>query len=272
MGLTGVFRHCDTQIPEDQLFPTGCLIRNSKWAFPSVLSMLAGEAMCKPLLPTRFLFRFAAPCMYRKKLWTARGADLDETFRLIGLEELEGRTEWADLRAAWSEAGLVFTMNVQGKRRPPWCDQSQPDLSDGLHVWIDTRDVHNVHRAGRFCHRFVFLPEKRDKASETGSAKRSTKRFPAYCCLLPINRAKEQPRSVSPDSLQAYCKMHGDGYILNVLIPAEALAGFDPAEHSRLGFTYAAIDRELGEQTFSVGGPMPYQEDPSLWATLELVR
>ena len=50
------------------------------------------------------------------------------------------------------------------------------------------------------------------------------------------------------------------------------LTGFDPEEHPRLGFTYAVIDRELGEQTFGVGRPMPYQEDPGLWATLELVR
>lgn len=48
--------------------------------------------------------------------------------------------------------------------------------------------------------------------------------------------------------------------------------GYEPAEHPRLGFTYAVIDRELGEQTFSIGHPMPYDEDPSLWATLELVR
>ena len=53
---------------------------------------------------------------------------------------------------------------------------------------------------------------------------------------------------------------------------AEALTGFDPQEHPRLGFTYAVVDRELGEQTLGVGSPMPYQEDPSLWATLELVR
>ena len=235
--------------------------------------LLTDDAMSKALLPTRFLFRFAAPCMYRKKLWTAQGADLDETFRLAGLTELEGHAEWADVRAAWNEEGLVFSVNVQGKRLPPWCDQSLPEQSDGLHVWIDTRDVHNIHRAGRFCHRFAFLPEKKGKkASGTGSATRSARNFPASCFRLPINRAKEQPRPVSPDSLQALCKLRGDGYILNVLIPAEALAGFDPAEHPRLGFTYSAIDRELGEQTFSVGGPMPYQEDPSLWATLELVR
>ena len=50
----------------------------------------------------------------------------------------------------------------------------------------------------------------------------------------------------------------------------KAITGFDPQEHPRLGFTYAVIDRELGEQTLTVGSPMPYQEDPSLWATLEL--
>jgi hypothetical protein len=32
------------------------------------------------------------------------------------------------------------------------------------------------------------------------------------------------------------------------------------------------IDRELGEQTLSAGSPLPYQDDPGLWATLELVR
>ena len=55
-----------------------------------------------------------------------------------------------------------------------------------------------------------------------------------------------------------------------VCLAAEALTGYDPAEHPQLGFTYAVLDRELGEQTFAVGSPMLYQEDPSLWATLEL--
>ena len=63
-----------------------------------------------------------------------------------------------------------------------------------------------------------------------------------------------------------------DGYALDIFVPAQALTGFDPQEHPRLGFNYALVDRELGEQTLSAGSPMPYQEDPSLWATLELVR
>jgi hypothetical protein len=60
--------------------------------------------------------------------------------------------------------------------------------------------------------------------------------------------------------------------VLEAFIAAAALTGFDPQEHPRLGFNYRIVDRELGEQTLSVGSPMPFQEDPSLWATLELRR
>ncbi len=109
----------------------GFLVSLLQWMSPSPRNT---DTMSKPLLPTRFLFRFAAPCMYRKKLWTAKGADLDETFRLAGLTELEGRDTWADVRAAWSEAGLAFTAIVQGKRRPPWCDQSLSESGDTIPV------------------------------------------------------------------------------------------------------------------------------------------
>jgi hypothetical protein len=68
-----------------------------------------------------------------------------------------------------------------------------------------------------------------------------------------------------------HAQQRSDGYVLHAFIPAEALTGFDPQEHPRLGFNYAIIDRELGVQTFSAGPPLPYDEDPSLWATLEMV-
>jgi hypothetical protein len=217
--------------------------------------------MENPLLPTRFLFRFSMPCRYRDPLWTTKGAQLDETHRLIGLSELERQATWADVRAAWSEAGLAFHVEVQGKQQPLWCRASRPEDSDGLQVWIDTRDVHNVHRAGRFCQRLIFLPAGAGPRLDQPVAE-----------ALPINRAREPSAPIAKGLLKARCEKRPDGYILEVLIPAEALIGFDPAEHPSLGFTYAVIDRELGAQTFGVGSPMPYQEDPSLWATLELQR
>ena len=70
----------------------------------------------------------------------------------------------------------------------------------------------------------------------------------------------------------ARSRIQPDGYLLDAFLAAEALTGFDPREHPRLGFNYAVMDRELGEQTFSAGSPMPYQDDPSLWVTLELTR
>ena len=60
--------------------------------------------------------------------------------------------------------------------------------------------------------------------------------------------------------------------MLEVHIPAAAITGWDPAEHAKLGFTYAVVDQELGEQTFSCGKEFPYRDDPSVWGTLELVR
>jgi hypothetical protein len=217
--------------------------------------------MENPLLPTRFLFRFSAPCRYRESLEVTGKAPLEESHRLVSLAELEGQTPWADVRGAWNEKGLMFSATVQGKQQPVWCRASRPEDSDGLQLWIDTRDVHNVHRAGRFCQRLIFLPSGDGPRLDQPTA-----------AALPINRAREPTVPIRPGLLRARCERRPDGYILTVWTPAEALAGFDPAEHPSLGFTYAVMDRELGVQTFGVGSPMPYQEDPSLWATLELRR
>jgi len=213
------------------------------------------------LLPQRFLFRLAAPCRYRQPVWRPRGPELEEKYRLVDFGELEGQPSRAEVRAAWSEEGLAFRVHVHGKRQPPWCRASRPEDSDGLQLFIDTRDVHNVHRATRFCHAFLFLP--------TGGGSRTDD---PLAVSVPINRARENPRPVAPGALAVRSSGQGDGYVLEAFISAEALTGYEPEEHPRLGFTYAVIDRELGLQTFTVGSPMPYQEDPSLWGTLELVK
>ena len=218
-------------------------------------------AMSDSLLPKRFLFRFAAPCFYRERLWTDAGARLGEKYRLVSLGELEDRANPADVRMAWNEKGVAFSIRVEGKRQAPWCRAAKPEDSDGLQVFVDTRDVQGIHRAGRFCHRFVFMPG--------GSGRQHEKPMAQW---LPIARAKEHPREIEARQLEVRSEKRIDGYLLDAFIDAEALTGFDPQEHPRLGFTYAVVDRELGEQTFSTGSPMPYQADPSLWATLELTR
>ncbi|MCE9544821.1 MAG: hypothetical protein K8T25_04785 [Planctomycetia bacterium] len=180
---------------------------------------------------------------------------------MLSLSLLDGEVPWSDFRIAWSEEGLAFGLTVEGKRQPPWCRANRVEDSDGLVVWIDTRDTHNVHRAGRFCQQFHFLPQ--------GGG---TKLDEPVAVHVAIDRSREQPRPVGPGVLKVRSEKRVDGYVLQGLIPAAALTGFDPAEHPRLGFQYAVVDREKGEQTFSVGGEFPYRSDPSLWGTLELAR
>ena len=79
-------------------------------------------------------------------------------------------------------------------------------------------------------------------------------------------------RPVRPSESKFRSQRRVDGYLLELCLPAAALTGFDPAEHPRIGFTYLVLDQELGEQTFTVGAELPYDEDPSLWAALELSK
>jgi hypothetical protein len=217
--------------------------------------------MADLLIPPTFLFRFAAPCRRKEPLWTADGADLNESFRLPNLAALDDAPERADVRAAWSEAGLALEVRIAGKRQSAWCRENRIEDSDGFHVWIDTRDTHNIHRAGRFCHAFVFLP--------SGGGSRLDE---PVALAMPINRARENPKPVRPGLLGVRSERRVDGYVLQAHIPAAALTGFDPAEHPRIGFMYALVDRELGLHTFCSSAEFPYQEDPSLWATLELAN
>ncbi len=223
--------------------------------------------MSESLVSPRFIFRFSLPCRHRARLWTGKGAGLDESYRLVGLGELEHPGRQPDFRAAWSEAGMAFSVLVEGKQQPPWCRPAHPADSDGLHIWIDTRNVQNIHRAGRFCHRLAFLPSG---ASEKGD--RHPQSHSPFAAVLPINRARELHGPIHDGQLKVAAQILADGYRLEAFVPAEALTGFNPQDHRSIGFNYAVLDRELGDRTLTAGAPMPYREDPSLWATLELVR
>jgi hypothetical protein len=217
--------------------------------------------MSEQLLPTRFLFRFAAPCLYDARIGSHPPGELGPQYRLPSLGELEGQPAFADVRAAWSEAGLALSVRVEGKKHPNWCRETRLEDSDSLQVWIDTRDTHNIHRASRFCHRFIFLPGGGGRNFETPLADQ-----------LLVDRARENANPVRPGHLQIHCEKRLGGYVTSAFIPAPALTGFNPADHPRLGFTYFVFDRELGQQTFSSGSEFPFASDPSLWGTLELVR
>jgi hypothetical protein len=217
------------------------------------------------VLAPRFLFRFAVPVQRREPIWQPGGLRLDETCRLPDLASLDASTDGgerriADVRMAWSFHGLALNVAVDGKGQPPWCREGRLEDSDGLQLWIDTRATLNVHRASRYCHRFVFLP--------AGGGPQHTQ--PIADQLL-INRARENARPIRPRELQVASKLSKSSYWLAAFIPAAALGGYDPQQHRQLGFTYAIYDRELGMQTFANGPGFPFDEDPTCWAAVDLV-
>lgn len=216
--------------------------------------------MTNDLLPSSALFRFSLPCQPHPKAGTP-GLALDDSYILPSFAALDGAPPIVEVRAAWNATALHFVASVTGKKQSPWCRASMLDSSDGLRVWIDTRDTHNIHRASRFCHQFVFLPTGGGPRLDLPVAEQSL-----------INRARENATPVREKTLRVANQKIAGGYQLEAIIPTSALTGFDAEEHPKLGFFWAVEDRELGAISLSLNSQFPIAEDPSLWATLELVK
>jgi hypothetical protein len=217
-----------------------------------------------PLIPHRFLFRMAHPCRHVPAIPREdddRLLDLPESCRLDNFAALAACTNFADVRVGWTEVGIGFQVEVKGKEQSPQGDAGRPRASDGVTLWLDTRNARTSHRASRYCHQFYFLPTgggpDRDEPV-FGQAK--------------INRALQDAPITHAGAVPFRCLHTKGGYIVEAFLPAGVLNGFDPEQNPRLGIYYAVRDAELGDQVLSVGADFPYWEDPTLWGVLELVR
>ena len=216
------------------------------------------------LIPPRFLVRVAHPCHYVKQMPREDAdtlLDLPESCRLANFAALDGRTNFADVRLAWNELGLGLQVTVTGKDQPPLGDLDRPRHSDGVTLWLDTRDARAGHRASRTCHQFHFLP----------AAAGPDRDEPAFV-QTKVHRALQDAPLAPASAVPFRCDRIKGGYRVEAFLPAAVLTGFDPEEHPRLGVYYAVRDAEKGEQTLGVGSEFPYAEDPSLWAVLELMK
>jgi hypothetical protein len=216
------------------------------------------------LVPARFLLRVAYPCRYIKAMPRQDDdclLDLPESCRLDNFAAMDGKRNFADVRVAWNELGLGFHVEVRGKEQLPEGDASRPRGSDGVTLWIDTRDARTSHRASRYCHQFHFLP--------TGGG---ADHYEPVFAQTKINRALQDAPQASAAAVPFRCLRRTGRYVLEAFLPASVLHGFDPEQNPRLGIYYAVRDVELGEQVLSVGPEFPYWEDPTLWSVLELVR
>ena len=171
------------------------------------------------------------------------------------LNDTEHPVVW---KAAWNTEGLTIVAEVTGKSR--WsCNPDQPVESDGIQLWIDTRDTQSVHRATRFCHFLCVMP------SGGGESGRDPVVVP-----VPVPRAGQDAKLADSDDFLAFAEQSKTGYRLAVWIPAKTLTGFDPTAQPHIGFFAKLKDKDLGTHPISLTSEFPYDGDPSLWLTLEL--
>lgn len=215
------------------------------------------------LVPARFLFRLSRPCYYVADLPDDDEDlfDLPESCRLDTFAGLDGRDDFADVRMAWNEGGLAVQVTVKGKDLNLSGDLTRPRLSDGLSLWIDTRDSRTSHRASRFCHQFHFLP--------TGAGPDRTE--PGWV-QTPIHRAIGESTLADPREIDLRVRRPAGGYRMAAWIGAAALTGYDPEQNPKMGMFYVLRDTEKGEQSSGVMTDLPFAEDPSLWGVLEMVK
>lgn len=218
--------------------------------------------MATALVPHSFLFRYSLPVRYAQRVPGGDGKLLafPEAYRLPDLGPMEGRTGFADVRMGWNEGGLGMSFQIQGKKKGLVGRQPVPSMADRLRLWVDTRNTQNIHRAGKFCHEFHFYPA-------AGPAARGG----PVVELRAIDRARESPQGIDLGHIRTVVEPLNGGYRMEVWLPAAVLNGFAPAEQSKLGFYYHLRDSELGDQFLSVGREFPFDYDPSLWQTLDLI-
>src|SRR5207247_9986461 len=122
---------------------------------------------------------------------------------------LEGQRDFADVRLAWNEGGLGVQVAVKGKDQPAQADASRPRTSDGVTLWLDTRDARTSHRASRYCHQFHFLP--------TGGGSEHDE--PAVTQVA-IHRALQDAPLCAPSAVPFRARSKKAGYRVEAFLPA----------------------------------------------------
>ena len=213
------------------------------------------------IVPSQFLFRwsFAAKRLAKSPSGTGRLLDLPDDYELPSLAELQGGPSFAKVKMGWNEEGIGLSFTIEQKSRPPKFVAGELLLCDRVQIWIDTRNTQNVHRATRFCHCFVLLP--------LSDAKRNQ---PIVRSVL-IPRSREDAVLPKAEFVKAQVEVSPTGYRIDAWFPEKTFTGYDPVPNPKIGFHYAVYDNELGEQTLAVGSEFPYESDPSLWQTVELI-
>lgn len=210
------------------------------------------------MLPTTFLFHYQIPIRRNAGLPQRSGNPLAlaESHRLPWLICDPEQSPFADVRLAWNASGLGLQVEVSGRTVPlshPGLRQTNASVID---MWVDTRPTPDSHRASRYCSRWRLNPQ----------ATRGKLQVEA----VEIARARDAVKLPSVDAVLMQIETSPAGYRLEAWFSSAALPGFDPEASSKLGFFYRIAEPELGVQLPWEAESFPFDNDPSLWLTLQL--
>jgi len=215
------------------------------------------------LIPNRFLFSFELSLVYRKHLPVLSGnlEGWTDSERLPWLGEIDGLRDFAEVWACWSEEGIAIACRVKDRKRSLRCEPERFRDGDNLRLCIDTRDARSSKRATRFCHQFYFLP--------TGGGANGKEPVAGQ---VKLERALEDAPIAPAGLLHVTSAVSKNGFVMEAIISAGAMNGFDPIEHPRIGLYYILEDTEFGQQYLTIGDDLNWYIDPSTWAIAALVR
>ncbi len=216
-----------------------------------------------------FLFRFQLQARQSENL-PVSPETLDLKYRVPLVERFPlpknlpptPREPMFDFRIGWSMKGLYLTAILSGKQTSLYCTSREVETSDGLSFFFDTRDIRDLHRATKYCHRFFFLP------ADSSVSNRSSEPSAVW---LPIHRAKGSPKPIDTSLFQLASELRPDGWAFSAFIPGYLLTGYEPNEFPRAGFWFSLFDNELGHFNLQHSPTFPASDDPSLWSTLDLI-
>jgi hypothetical protein len=168
----------------------------------------------------------------------------ERKYRLPSTAQLLSEEEFATVFMGWNERKVALYIQSNGRTE-----------NDSLELFFDTRDLKTKAQVSKYCHHFLFTPEKKE-----GFFGREVSRF----------RDEDIHRLCNPEELLVNVE---DGFFhMAIEIPATCLHGYDPIQFQRLGFTYRIRRMNRPAQHFAVSSEeFKIEQHPSLWATLELV-
>jgi hypothetical protein len=159
--------------------------------------------------------------------------------------------------AGWSPQGLAFAFDVEAGH-DLWGDPDHPYRSDGVEVWVDTRDSRDAKKPTPYCHHLVVV------AGAQG----------AVAVGLRVGGSappdeRERLGHVRAEARGGTGRARGR-YGLEVFLAAEAMDGYAPLESGSVGLAYRLRSSRRAVQDLSFGDAFPLWRNPSLWRSARL--